>query len=203
MMMREKLLLTLSYILHYVISAGYLYLAWDWPMENGLTSLLSLKNEDETLATYYFIFFLILVPSISSTYNARKKFIDDRDSHIEIKDSGVFIFLAVISFLHAIGIVVCTGLMLATDTAIGLGFITVFFAYLFGALSVYKSRDYTWPTALKISNGILLAGIFLFVVIYAGVDIHFSKYAAVSAALLVCGFMLFIFSVILFNRDEE
>jgi hypothetical protein len=60
--------------------------------------------------------------------------------------------------------------MLHTDTAITLGAIVIFFIYIFVAFGIYKSRDYTWPLALKITNGILFGGIFLFVVIYASFD---------------------------------
>jgi hypothetical protein len=199
----EIMLLFLSYALHYGISIWYLLHAWDWEaMEHNLLSVLDLKGPEEHEATYFFIFFVILIPLISATINARKKYIDDRDSHIPIMQSKVFLALFTISVLQAIGIVVCVGLMLETETAFGIGFIGLLVIYVFVAFGIYRSRDFIWPLALKITNGILFGGIFIFVVAYASLDINFSKYAAVSSALMIAGVMLFLFSIVLFNRDE-
>jgi hypothetical protein len=172
MMPREIVLLVLSFLLHYGISAWYLfYQGWTWPMEHSLMEEISVKSEgDELSATYFFIFFFVLVPFVSSSYNAYKKYIDDRDAHIKVQESGVFILLATIALLHAIGIIVCTGLMLESNTAWGLCFFTIFLSYTFIAFSIYRNRDYTWPNALKIINGILYGGIFILVVCYAAVD---------------------------------
>jgi hypothetical protein len=101
MTLPEVLLLFLSYVLHYGISIWYLFYAWDWEnMEHSLISEIGDSDTtDETSARYFFIFFIVLIPLLSATFNARKKYIDDRDSHIKILDSKVFIGLFVISLM--------------------------------------------------------------------------------------------------------
>ena len=125
-------MLFLSYVLHYGVSLWYLNYAWDWDtLDYNLLDEIELKGDEEMSATYYFIFFIILVPFITATVSTRSKYVDDRDSHIAIKDSGVFIGLSLLCVIQAIGIVVCTGLMLDTGTASGLGGLIFFFLYIF------------------------------------------------------------------------
>jgi hypothetical protein len=199
----ETIMLFASYVLHYGISIWYLTHAWDWDaMTHDLLGEFDLKDEEETSATYYFVFFIVLIPFISASNSARNKYIDDRESRVDLMSSRIFLALFALCIIQGIGIVVCTGLMLDTGTAFGIGGAGIFLIYIFVAFTIYKKRDYSWPTPLIVTNTILFGGIFIAVIAVAGFSPTFSKYAAVSMAMLIGAIMLGIFSGILFNRDE-